>query len=157
MRRVVDDEVDAGEVFERADVSALATDDPTLEIVGRELDHGDRRLCCVARGNALERVRDERARPTARVRSRFLLHLPHLSCELVPHEILRTLDQLLPCFVNGQTRDLLERAECIPVRISELLLKSLDVNLAISEPLLLALDLGESGVDLELLGEHPLL
>ena len=38
LRRVVDDEVDAGQVLERADVAALAADDPALHVVGRELD-----------------------------------------------------------------------------------------------------------------------
>ena len=38
VRRVVDDEVDAGEVLERADVAALAADDPALHVVGRQLD-----------------------------------------------------------------------------------------------------------------------
>ena len=36
LRRVVDDEVDAGEVLERADVAALAADDAALHVVGRE-------------------------------------------------------------------------------------------------------------------------
>ena len=157
MGRVVDDEVDARQVLERADVPSLAADDPALEIVRRELDHSDRRLGRVARRDALERVGDERASPTACVRSRLLLHLPHLPCELVSHEVLRTFDQLLPRFVHGQARDLLERAERVALRISELFLKRLDVNLAIPEPLLLALELGQPRVDLELLGEHPLL
>ena len=38
LRRVVDDEVDAGQVLERADVAALAADDPPLHVVGGELD-----------------------------------------------------------------------------------------------------------------------
>ena len=157
MWRVVDDEVDSREVLERANVPALATDDPSLEVVRRELDHGDCRLGRVARSYALERVGDERTRSAARIRSRLLFHLPDLSCELVSHEILRALDQLLPCFVHGEARDLLERAERIPVRVSELLLKGLDVNLAIPEPLFLAFELDEPGVDLQLLGQHPFL
>jgi len=38
LRRVVHDHVDAGQVLERADVAALAADDPPLHVVGRELD-----------------------------------------------------------------------------------------------------------------------
>ena len=38
VRRVVDDEVDAGQMLERADVAALAADDPALHVVGGELD-----------------------------------------------------------------------------------------------------------------------
>ena len=48
VRRVVDDEVDAGEVLERADVAPLAADDAALHVVGRELDDGDGRLRGVA-------------------------------------------------------------------------------------------------------------
>ena len=51
--RVVDDEVDAGEVLEGADVAALAADDAALHVVGGELDDGHRRLGRVAGGEAL--------------------------------------------------------------------------------------------------------
>ena len=44
LRRVVDDEVDAGQVLERADVPALPADDAALHVVGRELDERDGRL-----------------------------------------------------------------------------------------------------------------
>ena len=42
VRRVVDDDVDAGEVLERADVAAFAADDAALHVVGRELDDATR-------------------------------------------------------------------------------------------------------------------
>ena len=42
VRRVVDDEVDAGEVLQRADVAALAADDAALHVVGGELDDARR-------------------------------------------------------------------------------------------------------------------
>ena len=60
LRRVVDDEVDARQVLQRADVAALAADDTALHVVGRELDHRDRRLRRMAGGDALEGVGDER-------------------------------------------------------------------------------------------------
>ena len=47
LRRVVDDEVDTGEVLQRPDVAALAADDPPLHVVGRQLDERHRRLCRV--------------------------------------------------------------------------------------------------------------
>ncbi len=56
--RVVDDEVDAGEVLQGADVAALAADDPALHVVGGELDHRHGRLGRVAGGEPLH------ARPT---------------------------------------------------------------------------------------------
>ena len=54
VRSVVDDEVDAGEVLERPDVSAFPPDDPSFEIVRRELDDGHRRLGGVTRGYPLK-------------------------------------------------------------------------------------------------------
>ena len=44
LRSVVDDEVDAGEVLERADVAALTADDSAFHVVGRQLDERRRRL-----------------------------------------------------------------------------------------------------------------
>ena len=39
--RVVDDQVDAGDLLERADVAALATDDPALHLVGGQVQNRD--------------------------------------------------------------------------------------------------------------------
>ena len=67
VRRVVDDEVDAGEVLQRADVAALAADDAALHVVGRELDDRDGRLGGVAGGEALHaRRRGSSARAARR-------------------------------------------------------------------------------------------
>jgi hypothetical protein len=75
-------------VFERTDVAALASDDPPLHVVGRQLDHGHRRLGGVARGDTLQRVGNEVARSPLRLGARLFLELAHTSRELVPHEIL---------------------------------------------------------------------
>ena len=72
---VVDDEVDPGQVLERADVAALAADDPTLHVVGGERDDRDRRLGGVARRDALQCVGDEVARAPPRLAARLLLEL----------------------------------------------------------------------------------
>ena len=93
VRRVVDDEVDAGQVLERADVATLAADDPALHVVGRQLDDRDGRLGRVARRDALERVGDEVARAPLRLRPRLLLELPDAAGELVPDELLAALEQ----------------------------------------------------------------
>ena len=44
LRRVVDDEVDAGQMLEGADVPALPADDASLHVVGRKLHERDGRL-----------------------------------------------------------------------------------------------------------------
>jgi hypothetical protein len=53
LRRVVDDEVDTGEVLECTDVPPLPSDDAPLHVIRRELDERDRRLGGVARGDSL--------------------------------------------------------------------------------------------------------
>ena len=71
VRRVVDDEVDAGEVLERADVAALAADDAALHVVGRQLD--DARPSSPPRGAAASRcIATERIERTRRSASRFV-------------------------------------------------------------------------------------
>ena len=100
MRRVVDDEVHAGEVLERPDVPALAADDPPLQVVRGKLDHGHGRLGRMACRDTLQRVRHERACSATCVRPRFLLHLTDFAGKLVADEVLRPLDQLLTGLVH---------------------------------------------------------
>ena len=113
VRRVVDDEVDAGEVLEGADVAALTADDPALHVVGRELDDRHRRLGGVARRDALQRVRDERPCAPARIGPRLLLHLAHAARELVANEILRALEHLLPCLAERHAGDPLSSSSAV--------------------------------------------
>ena len=54
LRRVVHDEVDAGVQLERADVTSLAPDDPSLHVVGGQVDDGHRGLDGVVGGQALD-------------------------------------------------------------------------------------------------------
>ena len=61
--RVVDDEVHAGRGLERADVPALTADDPALHVLARQGEHRDRRLGGLLGGDALDRDRDDLARP----------------------------------------------------------------------------------------------
>jgi hypothetical protein len=56
---VVDDDVDPGRGLERADVAALATDDPALHVVGRQRDRGDRRFGRLLGGESLDRESDD--------------------------------------------------------------------------------------------------
>ena len=58
-RGVVDDEVDAGQVLERADVATLAADDPALEVVGGEMHDRHRRLGRVPGGESLHDDRED--------------------------------------------------------------------------------------------------
>ena len=53
--RVVDDHVDAGRLLERADVAALAADDPALHLVAGDVDRAGGRLGGVGGGKPLHR------------------------------------------------------------------------------------------------------
>ena len=87
LRRVVDDEVDARHVLERPDVASLPSDDAALHVVGGELDERDGRLGRVARGDPLERVRDEVPGAAFRLAAGLLVELAHTPREVVADEI----------------------------------------------------------------------
>ena len=116
LRRVVDDEVDAGQVLERADVATFAADDPALHVVGRQLDDGHRRLGGMARRHALERVGDQVARAPAGLRLRLLLELADAPRELVPDELLRAGEDLGLRLADRQARDALELCDLAILR-----------------------------------------
>ena len=59
LRRVVDDQVDAGRLLEGPDVAPLAADDPALHLVVRQVDDGHRVLGGVVGGDALDRGDDD--------------------------------------------------------------------------------------------------
>ena len=156
LRRVVDDEVDARQVLERADVAPLAADDAALHVIGRQLDHRDRRLGRVAGGDALERVRHEIARAPARLAPRLLLELARRAGELVPDQVLRALEQVRLRLDDGEARDPLELLHGLVLRGLQLLLELAHVRLAVREPLLAARDLLVAPRDLLLRGLRAL-
>ena len=87
VRCVVDDEVDAGQVLQGPDVATLPSDDATLHVVTGELHDRHGRLRGVTRRDPLQRVRDERSRPTACLCASLFLHLPDRPLELVTNEV----------------------------------------------------------------------
>jgi hypothetical protein len=150
LRRVVDDEVDPGQVLERPDIPALAPDDAPLHVVGGELDDGDGRLGRVARRHALEGVGDEVARLPLRLDARLLLELADPPGQLVPDEVLGALEQLRLRLTDRHPGDPLQLLELVVARLLELLLELLRVRLAVGEPLLAARDLDVLRLDLVL-------
>ena len=70
-RRVVDDEIDAGGLLERADVAALAADDAPLQIVARQIDDRHGRFDGVLGGAALNGFGDVLARLRAGLLARL--------------------------------------------------------------------------------------
>ena len=114
LRRVVDDEVDAGQVLEGADVAALAADDAALHVVRRQLDERGRRLRGVTRRDALERVGDEVPRASLRLGLRLLLQLANAAGEVVADELLGPLEQVALRLARRHPRDPLEVLQLAP-------------------------------------------
>ena len=157
VRRVVDDEVDAGEMLERADVAALTADDPSLHVVGRQLDHGHGRLGGMARCDALERVGDEVPGAALRLRARLLLEHADAAREIVSHELLAALEQMRFGLLQAHARDALDLRLLDRLRLLQVLLELPEVDLAVGEPLVLALELDELPLDVLFLREDALL
>ena len=63
LRRVVDDQVDAGHRLEGPDVAPLAPDDPALHVIARQVQHGDDRLGGLLARDPLDRQRHDLAGP----------------------------------------------------------------------------------------------
>jgi hypothetical protein len=155
--RVVDDEVNARQMLERADVPTLAADDATFHVVGRKLDDRHGRLCGVARGHPLEGVGDEVPRPAFCLGARLLLELANAPRQFVPHEILAPLEQRQLRLVDSQARDPLELGELLLAGMLVLLLELFQVGLPVREALLPPNELGQLPVDLLFLREDALL
>jgi len=94
-RRVVDDEVDPGEVLERTDVPTLSADDPALHVVRRQLHDRHRGLCGVSGGKPLHADRQDVAHPTLCVAFGLVLDLADPASGVMPRPILDLLEQQL--------------------------------------------------------------
>jgi hypothetical protein len=91
--RVVDDEVDAGQVLEGADVATLAADDAALHVVRLELDDGDGRLGRVPGGEPLHDDGEDVAHAALGVALGLLLDGAQAASRLVPHLVLELLEE----------------------------------------------------------------
>ena len=107
-RRVVDDEVDAGGDFERADVPALAADDASLEIVTGKIDHRDRGFHGVLGGAALDGLGDQLARAGRGGLAGLGLEPLHHVGRIAPGVGFELLEQDVAGLVGGQPGDALE-------------------------------------------------
>jgi hypothetical protein len=111
----------------------------------------------VACGDPLQGIRDQRPGPTLGLAAGLLLHLPHRAGQLVPDEVLGALEEVLLRLVDGQAGDPLELGERLLLRLLQLLLELLRVNLAIRDTLLAPLELGHLLVGFLLALQQPFL
>src|SRR4029078_11416932 len=154
VRRVVDDEVDPGEVLERPDVAALAADDAALHVVGRQLDDPHGRLRGLTPRDALEGIGDEIARAPLRLRARLVLEPPDPPGEVVAHELLTAVEEIRLLLLERHAGDALEGPLLRRARLLQLVLELPEMRLAVGEALILAAEVDELALDLLLLREH---
>src|SRR5690606_3218055 len=130
--RVVDDDIDAGGLLERADVAALPPDDPAFHLIGGQAHDGDRALGRVVGRDALDREGDDVARLPLRFPARVLLDLADDLRRLGPRLFLHVLHELALGLFGGHPRELLEP---VPRLLGELLVRG-RLPLDVREPVL---------------------
>ena len=107
-RRVVDDEIDAGRLLERADVASLAADDAPLQIVARQIHDRHRGLRGVLGGAALDGLGDVLARLRSRLLARLCVEALHQIRGVAPRVGFDVLQQEVFGFFGRQPRQALE-------------------------------------------------
>ena len=108
---VVDDQVDAADHFEGADVAPFATDDAPLHVVGRQFDERYGVLGDVVARRPLDRHRDDLLRLAARRRLGVLFDAPHDVGGLFPRFAPQHLYQRSLGLLGGLSGDALEARE----------------------------------------------
>ena len=107
-RRVVDDHVDAGGLFERADVAAFAADDAAFHFVAGDIDRAGRGFGGVGGGETLNRREQNFLRLRVGDRGDFLLMLHDQRALLVRQFLIEPLEQAFFGFFRAQAADLVE-------------------------------------------------
>ena len=123
--RVVDDDVHPGRRLERADVAALAADDPALHLVAGERHRGDGALRGVLGGEPLGRDGDDPAGLAVGALLGLLLDVAHQRRGLAPGLVLDPLEDLPAGVLRRESGD--------PLQLGPLLLRQL-VGLALARP-----------------------
>ena len=101
-RRVVDDQIDAGRLFECADVASLAPDDAPLQIVARQVDDRDGGFDGVLGGAALDGFGDVLARLGRGLLARLGVEPLHEIRRVAPRVGFDVLEQQLLGFVRRE-------------------------------------------------------
>ena len=108
LRRIVDDQIHARRGFQCADVAALAADDAALHVLVRQRHDGNRGLCHVVAGAALNRHRDDVARLLFGLILRGLLDFAHHHARVVVGFLLDALHDHVARLVLRHLRDALQ-------------------------------------------------
>ena len=140
LRRVVDDEVHAGQGLQRADVAALPADDTALHLVVGQGDHRDGGLRHVVGGTALNRQGDDLSGFGVRLVPAAGLDLLDLHGGLVGDGGLQLTEQVILRLLGGEAGDALQLLQLLVLVLVRLLLGLLQVGDLLGELLVLALD-----------------
>src|SRR5436309_209922 len=141
--RVVDDDVDAGGRFERADVAPLAPDDPALHFVRRQQHRRHARLGRLLGGDPLNREGDDLLRFAVGVLPGLLRDVADQRPGLVARLVFDPLDQLEFGFLRRQAGDLLEPRADRLLALAEVARALLQLLVELVEILLAAVHAGE--------------
>ena len=106
--RIIDHEVDTGNLLEGADVATLAANDATLEVIGRNMHGGNGDLGGVIGGTALNRQRQDLLGGLMALGANLLLGLTDDRSGLVGNLTTNLVEKLLVSILAGQVGDALE-------------------------------------------------
>ena len=139
-RRVVDDHVDAGGLFEGADVAAFAADDAALHFVAGNVDRAGRGFGRVGGGEALDR-RDQHF-PGLRVadRGQLLFVLEDQRALLVRQLLVEPFEQPPLGFFGAQAADLVQRLPLDVEQVVEFRLPAVGIFELLAQLALIVLD-----------------
>ncbi len=140
-RGVVDDDVDAGHGLVRADVAALAADDPAFHVVARQVEHRDDRLRGLLAGDALDGEGDDTPGPVLAFGSCLGLDVAHDQRGITLGLRFGFLHQFGPGLVGGEPGDLLEDATALFFDVGQLSFAPGDVGFGTGQLMLASNDL----------------
>ena len=129
LRRVVDDQVDAGDRLERPDVAALPADDPALHLVAGQVQHGHHGLAGLLAGDPLDGQCHDLARALLAVGARLVLDVPDDQRGLALGLVLDAGDQLGLGLVGGQAGHPLQHLAALLVELVEFLAPRVEILL----------------------------
>ncbi len=127
-RRVVDNQIDAGHRFQRADVASLAADDAALHFVIRQRNDRDGGFRNVVGGAPLNRGRDHFAGVLVRLVLCALLNVAQLDRSVVLGLLLDGFDQKVLGFLAGQAGDAFQTLQLLLLVLFRFLLAFLNLG-----------------------------
>src|ERR1019366_6638294 len=138
---LVNDDVDAGRRLEGSDVPPLAADDPSLQVVGGEMEDRDRGLTRLLGGVALHGGDEDLATALLRLLAHPQLGGPDAFGDLVVQLALDLVEQLGPGLLLAHAGDPLQLLGDAGALVLDLQAGLIELLLAPGEPLLPLLDI----------------